>query len=100
VDDYHLPTKQEERQAYAQVIGTDGHTFLAALYAPQAPPWWRDVPAVEPLRRGWGQPFSLEAGQVRWRAEKEGIPPAGLFISSPYEVEARDAKKPTTSWVG
>jgi transposase len=55
VDDYHLPTKKEERQAYAQVIGTDGHTFLAALYAPQAPPWFRDIPAVETLRRVWGQ---------------------------------------------
>jgi transposase len=31
VDDYHLPTKKAARQAYAQVIGTDGHTFLAAL---------------------------------------------------------------------
>ena len=47
VDDYHLATKKEERQAYAQVIGTDGHTFLAALSAPPAPPWFRDVPAVE-----------------------------------------------------
>jgi Transposase DDE domain len=37
---------------------------------------------------------------VRWRTEKEGIPSAGLFISSPYDVEARYAKKHTTSWVG
>jgi transposase len=100
VDDYHLPTKKEERQAYAQVIGTDGHTFLAALYAPQAPPWFRDIPAVETLRRVWVQPFYLAAGQVHWRTEKEGIPPAGLFISSPYDVEAHYAKKQTTSWVG
>jgi transposase len=28
------------------------------------------------------------------------MPPAGLFLRSPYEVEARDAKKQTTSWVG
>ena len=100
VDDYHLPTKKEERQAYAQVIGTDGHTLLAALYAPPAPPWFRDLPAVETLRRVWVQQFYLEAGQVRWRTEKEGMPPSGLFISSPYDVEARYAKKQTTSWVG
>jgi Transposase DDE domain len=37
---------------------------------------------------------------VRWRTEKEGIPPAGLWISSPYDVEARYGKKPTTSWGG
>jgi transposase len=48
----------------------------------------------------WVQQFYLEAGQVRWRTEKEGMPPSGLFISSPYDVEARYAKKQTTSWVG
>jgi transposase len=37
---------------------------------------------------------------VRWRTEKEGIPPAGLLISSPYDVAARYGKKHTTSWVG
>jgi transposase len=39
-------------------------------------------------------------GQVYWRTEKEGIPPAGLCIRSPYDAEARYAKKHTTSWVG
>jgi transposase len=37
---------------------------------------------------------------VRWRTAKKAIPPAGLLISSPYDVEARYGKKPTTSWVG
>jgi transposase len=37
---------------------------------------------------------------VHWRTDKEGIPPAGLLISSPYDVEARYAKTHTTSWVG
>ena len=48
----------------------------------------------------WVQQFYLDAGQGRWRTEQEGIPPAGLFLSSPYDVEARYAKKQTTSWVG
>jgi transposase len=30
----------------------------------------------------------------------EGIPPSALFISSPYDSEARYAKKHTTTWVG
>jgi transposase len=47
VDDYHLPTKQEERQGYAQVMRMDGHALLTALSAPQAPQWLRHVPAVE-----------------------------------------------------
>jgi transposase len=37
---------------------------------------------------------------VRWRTEKEGIPPSGLLISSPYDVEARYGNTQTTSWVG
>jgi transposase len=51
----------------------------------------------------WVQPCYLKSGGVRWRTAKEGIPPAGRLISSPYDVEARDGKKPTkhtTSWVG
>jgi len=48
----------------------------------------------------WVQPFYLESGYVHWRTENEGIPPAGLFISSPYDVEARYGNKPTTSGVG
>jgi transposase len=100
VDDYHLPKKKEDRQAYAEVIGADGHALLAEIYAPQAPGWLRQIPAVETLRRVWVQQFYLNAGGVHWRTEKEGIPPSVLFISSPYDVEAHYAKKHTTSWVG
>jgi len=42
----------------------------------------------------------LESGGVRWRTDKEGIPPSGLCIRSPDDVEARYGKKHTTSWVG
>jgi transposase len=100
VDDDHVPTNKNERHVAAPLIGMDGHALLAALYASPTPPWLRHVPAVETLRRVWVQPLYLDAGQVRWRTEKEGLPPSGLFISSPYDVEARYAKKQTTSWVG
>ena len=100
VEDYHLPTNKNERHAYAQRLGMDGHALLSALYAPPTPPWLRHVPAVETLRRVWVQQFYVEADQVYWRTEKEGMPPSGLFISSPYDVDARYAKKQTTSWVG
>jgi transposase len=55
VDDAHLPTKQDERRAYAQVIGADGYALLDAIYAPHAPLWLRQVPAVETWRRVWVQ---------------------------------------------
>jgi len=100
LDDSRLPMGQEERRAYACQLGADGHALLAAVSAPEAPAWLREVPAVETLRRVWVQQFYLEAGQIRWRTEAEGIPPSGVFISSPYDTEARYAKKHTTTWVG
>lgn len=57
VDDYHLPKNQDQRQAYACLIGTDGDCLLDAVYAADAPPWLAHVPAVEILRRVWVQPF-------------------------------------------
>jgi transposase len=100
LDDARLPTGQEERLAYARQVGEDGGAVLAAVYAPAAPAWLREVPAVETLRRVWVQQFYEEAGQLRWRTEADGLPPAQAFINSPYDREARYAKKRTTSWVG
>jgi transposase len=99
-DDSRLPAGQEERRDYARQVGNDGYALLAAAAAAEAPAWLREVPAVETLRRVWLQQFYVEAGQVRWRTEAEGIPPSALFISSPHDVEARYAKKHTTTWVG
>jgi transposase len=48
----------------------------------------------------WVEQFYTESEKLHWRTEKEGIPPSALFISSPYDCEARYAKKHTTSWVG
>jgi transposase len=73
---------------------------LADIYTSQVPAWLREVPAVETLRRVGGQPFYLESGRGGWRTDKEGLPPAGLFIRSPDDVEARSGKKHTTSGVG
>lgn len=100
VDDFHLPTNKEARLAYAEVIGADGDLLLSAIYDEQSPFWLREVPAVETLRRVWVQQFYIAGGKVHWRGVKEGIPQGALFISSPYDVEARYAKKETTSWVG
>ena len=63
--------KKRSVRLMPQVIGTNGHAFLAAIYAPQAPRWFRDIPAVETLRRVWVQQFYLESGQ-RALANGEG----------------------------
>jgi transposase len=100
VDDYHLPKNQDERQAYACLIGTDGHLLLDAVYAPETPTWLAHVPAVEILRRVWVQQFYRTDSKIRWRTEPEGIPSSTLMIGSPYDPQAHYAKKHTTSWVG
>jgi transposase len=100
LDETRLPTSKEDRQAYAHEIGVDGYTLLGVLYTPHTPVCVCEEPAVETLRQVWVQQFYREEGGVRWRTEQDGIPPAGLFISSPYDIEARYAKKHTTSWIG
>ena len=76
VDDYRLPQGQEERQAYGETIGRDGLRVLEAAYAPDAPFWLREVPAVQALRRVWVQHFYVADGEPRWRTAEIGIPPS------------------------
>jgi len=37
---------------------------------------------------------------VHWRTDQQGLPALSRFINSPYDVEARYARKRSTSWVG
>ncbi|MDQ3802298.1 MAG: IS1182 family transposase [Acidobacteriota bacterium] len=98
--DHYVPPGKEERQAHAELIGADGDLLLSALYAADAPPWLREVPAVEALRRVWVQQYYPRDGLAHWRTEKEGIPPARLVVSSPYDLDARLGRKRQTQWVG
>lgn len=98
--DHYIPPGKEERQAHAELVGADGDLLLSAIYAPEAPPWLREVPAVETLRRVWVQQFYPRSGLARRRTDKEGIPPARLVVSSPYDVDARLGRKRKTQWVG
>jgi transposase len=99
VEDYRLPKSQADRDHYAEVIGADGGHLLHALTIPSAPAWLREIPAVQTLRNVWIQNYTWREQRLRWR-EATNIPPAALFISSPYDVDAHYAKKRTTSWVG
>lgn len=99
-EDSRLPAGQDDRRRFAEQVGHDGCALLAAICAPDALPWLRELPAVETLRRVWVQQFYQTGDTLLWRTDSEGIPPAGTFINSPYDVEARYAKKRSTSWVG
>jgi len=100
IDDYRLPAGKDDRQAYAEQIGADGHALLDAIYAEGGEAWLRHIPAVETMRRVWIQQFYRVEADVHWRTEAQGVPPSALFIASPYDPEAHFGKKRSTSWVG
>ena len=98
---YRLPPERPARSALAEHIGTDGHQWLWAIYAPATPAWLREMPAIQILRQVWLQQFygTPEGQPVRWRSA-EDLPPAPLLISSPYDPEARYGTKRETDWTG
>ncbi len=98
--DHYIPPAKEKRHAHAAMIGADGDQLLSAVDTADAPNWLKEVPAIETLRRVWRQQFYMQDGVVHWRTEVEGIPPARLIVSSPYDTDARLGRKRTTQWVG
>jgi transposase len=99
VEDYHLPVSKAAREQQAQTYGKDGKRLLDAIFDGNSPRWLRQVPAIETLRKAWVQQYYVSDNRIDWRTE-QGIPPATLMISSPYDLDAHYAKKQTTSWVG
>jgi transposase len=99
-EESRFPTPRERRVTSANLVGRDGTALLAAIYHGGAPAWLREVPAVQTLRRVWVQQYYTTGDGIRWRTEADGLPPARLFLSSPYDPEARLGKKRTTRWVG
>jgi transposase len=71
VSDYHLPTKETEREAHAVLVGADGLSLLTALWQEQALPWLRELPAVQILWQVWLQNYTwTENDRLRWRTAK------------------------------
>jgi len=100
-EEYRLPAAKTARAALAAAIGTDGLTLLRVVYAPTAPAWLRDLPAVRTLRAVWVQQYYAPdaTGAVRWRAEADA-PPSAVLIHSPHDPDARYSTKRDTHWVG
>jgi transposase len=99
VEEERFPKGETEREARAKTLGADGFALLAALYAPSAPAWLREIPAVGILRAVWVQQYYRDAAGLRFRRADE-LPPAAQLIHSPYDAEARYSKKRSTGWVG
>ena len=79
-DEVHIPRGEAARRAYAEQIGRDGHALLAAIMAPDAPVWLREVPAVTLLRQVWVQTFCLVPTEAS----------AGGGVSAPGSDSPRD----------
>ena len=94
-----LPKSQSEQQALAEAIGQDGYYLLEAYYQARAEGQAPDSEAVEILRQVWVQQFWCDAGRVRQR-DVDNMPPVADWIRSPFDQQARYAKKRETEWVG
>jgi hypothetical protein len=97
--EFRLPKSQAKRQAWAEQIGADGRKLLIAAYADTAPSDLRMLSAVAILRQVWVQNFVLIDDRLRWR-DNDNTPPAGRYIGSPYDTDARYGTKREMHWIG
>jgi transposase len=99
MDNYRFPKAETERQALGATMGEDGFALLGALDAAATPPWLRDLPAVQTLRRVWAEQYIAPPGPVRFR-DKQDLGPSADLIASPYDTEARYSSKRGMEWLG
>lgn len=83
--DYRFPKGEPARLRWAPQVGRDGQALLEAVYSAAAPTAIRDLAAVQILRQVWIQNFLVSAGDLQWRGNDD-TPPAGKYISSPYDL--------------
>jgi transposase len=106
VDSWRLPAAQTKRDALATAYGVDGFTLLHAVYAPDAPAWFSQLPAVEVLRRMLVQNYLVAVDRrgrevvKRREADVDGLPPGKHRLTSPYDTDARRGGKRDMFWTG
>jgi transposase len=97
--DFRLPKEKNERVALAEQIGADGRVLYERLCEERDLTWLKNLEAVEILRQIWLQQYHASPEGALWRDDND-LPPSALLITSPYDVEARFARKKSTSWSG
>jgi transposase len=99
VDSWRLPTSQTKRNDLAAAYARDGYALLTACYAPSAPIWLRELPAVQVLRvvliQNYYRHTNTRGREVitRRESDNQGLPPGRTRISSPYDTDTRWAAK-------
>jgi transposase len=102
------PASQAKQDELAIAYARDGYALLEAVYDPSSPPWLRELPAVDVLRRvllqNYTRTITGNGREVIKRREKEpegdGLPPGHARIASPYDTDARWGVKRDTFWLG
>lgn len=98
-EEFRLPQKPTQREAFVEQVGADGYALLDAVCAAESPEWLRQIEALEVLRRVWIEQYQLVDGRARWRGPDDQ-PPSSRLITSPYDTDAHYATKRGTSWRG
>ncbi|MBB4943801.1 hypothetical protein FHR32_008202 [Streptosporangium album] len=99
VDAYRFPKGEDARTRWALRVETDGFALLEAVYAPGAPAWLRQIPAVQVLRVAWVQQYHRDEKGVR-RREAKDLPPGRTRLASPYDPQAHYGVKRGSGWCG
>jgi transposase len=91
------------RTAHFEAIQSVTHTLEVSSGSPAWPDFFHNTEVAYalllPSLVKTGLNYWIEDGQLRWR-EADSIPPATLFINSPYDPEAHLGKKRRTLWTG
>ncbi|MFE7753390.1 IS1182 family transposase [Streptomyces sp. NPDC057428] len=99
IDNYRFPKGENVRREWAEQVGRDGFALLDAVDQSAAPLWLREIPAVQVLRRTWGEQYHRDTKGVRWREGKD-LPPGRRRLASPYDLDARYGVKRGSGWTG
>ncbi len=95
-----FPKSRIQQTQLAEGIGNDGWRLFQAIMTAKLDDRVYTHPAIQILRQVWLQNYSMdEQAGIRWRSDTD-TPPAGQFIYSPYDPEARASKKRSTIWIG
>lgn len=93
-----FPKGQSQREQLQRQVGRDAQRLLQASEQPEAPPAVRALPEVQVLRQIWQQHYEEVNGETRWR-DGPAVSSAQRVVS-PYDVQARCARKRDTDWLG
>jgi len=109
IDSWKMPASKTKQDTLALDYARDGFALLGAVYAPNQPAWLRELPAVQVLRvvlvQNYTRAVAGNGREVVKRREKtdeggDGLPPASIRLTSPYDTDARWSAKRDTFWNG